>query len=89
MQSWQITLQINAAARHATQRVFGVTCFQTNATAASQMMPEAIIAWYRRKNRVDEAVHEIKSPLALRPLFLSRSKRIRAHVMTCVLAYGL
>ena len=88
VKSWQITLRIDQVARHAAQRVFGVTCFQTNATA-SQMSTEAVIAWYRRKNRVEEAFHEIKSPLALRPLFLSRSERIRAHVMTCVLAYGL
>ncbi len=68
--------------------MFGVTCFQTNAPEPL-LSTEAIIGWYRRKNRVEEAFHEIKSPLALRPLFVSRSERIRAHVMTCVLAYGL
>ncbi len=53
------------------------------------MSTEAVIAWYRRKNRVEEAFHEIQSPLALRPLFLSRSHRIRAHGMACVLANGI
>ena len=86
--SWTITLTIDEAARRAAQRVFGVTCFQTNAPEPL-LSTEAIIGWYRRKNRVEEAFHEIKSPLALRPLFVSRSERIRAHVMTCVLAYGL
>ena len=88
VKSWQVSLRVDPAARHAAQRVFGVTCFQTNATT-TQMSTEAVIAWYRRKNRVEEAFHEIKSPLALRPLFLSRSRRIRAHVMACVLAYGI
>lgn len=71
-----------------TPPVFGVTCFQTNAPA-SVLSTEAITSRYRRKNRVEEAFHEIKSPFALRPLFVRRSERIRAHVMTCVLAYGL
>ena len=88
VQSWQITLTLDDAARRAAQRVFGVTCFQTNAPD-TLLSSAAIIGWYRRKNRVEEAFHEIKSPLALRPLFVSRSERIRAHVMTCVLAYGL
>ena len=88
VQSWQITLTLDDAARRAAQRVFGVTCFQTNAPD-TLLSSAAIIGWYRRKNRVEEAFHEIKSPLGLRPLFVSRSERIRAHVMTCVLAYGL
>ena len=88
IQSWQVAIQIDPIARHASQRVFGITCFQTNASV-QQLSTTAVIAWYRRKNRVEEAFHEIKSPLALRPLFVSRSERIRAHVMMCVLAYGL
>ncbi len=87
VKSWQITLTLDDAARRAAQRVFGVTCLQTNAPD-TLLSSAAIIGWYRRKNRVEEAFHEIKSPLALRPLFVSRSERIRAHVMTCVLAYG-
>ena len=55
--------------------------------ARAQSQNAALYTWYRRKNRVEEAFHEIKSPLALRPLFVSRSERIRAHVS--VLAYGL
>ena len=65
-----------------------MTCFQTNAPEPL-LSTEAIIGWYRRKNRVEQAFHETKSPLPWRPWFVSRSERIRAHVMTCVLAYGL
>ncbi len=68
--------------------VGGVACFQTNAPTDS-LSTSDIIAWYRRKNRVEEVFHEIKSPLALRPLFVTRAQRIRAHVMACVLAYDL
>ncbi len=41
----------------------------------------AIIGWYRRKNRVEEVFHEIKSPLALRPLFVSRTEFRHDHFM--------
>ncbi len=41
-----------------------------------QLTIKAVIAWYRRKNQV-EAFYETKSPLVLRPLFVSRSERIR------------
>ena len=85
MKSWQVSLRVDPAARHAAQRVFGVTCFEIHATT-TQMSTDAVIAWYRRQNRVEEAFHEIQSPLALRPLFLSRSHRIRAHGLACVLA---
>ena len=54
-----------------------------------RLTTKAVIAWYRRKNRVEEAFHEIKSPLALWPLFVNRSERIRAHVMACLLAYAV
>ena len=88
VQSWQIAWSLDSAALRAAQRLFGVTCFQTNAPAAA-LSTSDIIAWYRRKNRVEEAFHEIKSPLALRPLFVTRAQRIRAHVMACVLVYDL
>ncbi len=86
--TWEIVLTLNDAARRAAQRLFGVTCFQTNGTE-DHLSGAAIITWYRRKNRVEEAFPEIKSPLALRPLYVSRPERIRAHVMVCMLAYAL
>jgi len=48
-----------------------------------------IITWYRRKNKVEEAFHEIKSHLDLRPVHLTRAKRVKAHVTICTLAYFL
>jgi len=137
VKSRQVSLRVDPAARHAAQRVFGVTGFEIRGTysvnpvrsydrtvaetpqkrllllvsdygsrsligwkarvhrictiraTTTQMSTEAVIAWYRRKNRVEEAFHEIQSPLALRPLFLSRSQCLRAHGMACVLAYEI
>ncbi len=64
----------------------GVSCFLTN---SQSLKPEQIIAAYRRKNKVEEAFREIKSYLQVRPFYLTREERIRAHVCICVLGYLL
>lgn len=38
---------------------------------------------------MEEAFHEIKSHLELRPIHLTREKRVKAHVTICTLAYFL
>lgn len=38
---------------------------------------------------MEEAFHEIKSHLELRPIHLTRAKRVKAHVTICTLAYFL
>ena len=48
-----------------------------------------IIDYYRRKNKVEEAFHEIKSYINLRPIHLSRAGRVEAHVSICMLSYLL
>jgi transposase len=68
------------------QRLHGITCFITN-LSKDQSSARDIIRWYRRKNKVEEAFHEIKSHLQLRPIHLTREKRVRAHVTICMLAY--
>ncbi len=60
----------------------------TNASVPASFTREVMVG-YRRKNRVEESFHEIKSPLALRSLFVSRNERIRAHLMVCGLACAL
>jgi len=70
------------------QRLFGVTCFITNISKANASSRE-IIEWYRNKNKIEEAFHELKDHLDLRPVFLTREKRIKAHVTICMLAYFL
>lgn len=88
VQQWRITWSLDSAALCAVQRLCGVTGFQTNAPTNSLATPD-IMAWYRRKNHVDKAFHEIQSSLALRSVFGTRAQRIRAHMMACVLAHYL
>ncbi len=49
-----IHIQIDPMARQASQRVFGIACLQTNASV-QKLSTTAVMAWHRRKNRVDEA----------------------------------
>ncbi|KJS47855.1 MAG: hypothetical protein VR66_14685, partial [Peptococcaceae bacterium BRH_c23] len=44
---------------------------------------------YREKNKIEEAFREMKSQLALRPIYLTRPERVKAHVTICILAYLL
>jgi len=66
----------------------GITCFITNLSSKSCSAKE-IISYYRSKNKVEEAFHEIKAHINLRPIHLTRSQRVKAHVTTCILAYFL
>ncbi|KLU62744.1 transposase DDE domain protein [Peptococcaceae bacterium CEB3] len=69
-------------------RQHGITSFISN-LAGTEISSREIITWYRRKNNVEEAFHKIKSHLELRPVHLTRSKRVKAHVTICTLAYFL
>lgn len=66
-------------------RLDGLTAFITNLTP-DQMSEREVIDWYRRKNKVEEAFHEMKSHLQLRPMHVTREQRVRAHVSICMLA---
>ena len=69
-------------------RLDGLTVFLTN-IPKEQTDDREVIRWYRRKNKVEEAFHEIKSHLQLRPMHVTRSERVKAHVAICILAYFL
>lgn len=66
-------------------RLDGLTAFITNLTPDKMPVGE-VINWYRRKNKVEEAFHEMKSHLQLRPMHVTREHRVRAHVSICMLA---
>jgi len=70
------------------RRLDGITCFITNLSRVKCSSKEAI-NYYRSKNKVEEAFHKIKAHINLRPLHLTRSQRIKAHVTACILAYFL
>jgi transposase len=88
VQSFKLNYEINEANLRNIQRLYGITCFITNTPQESTPTRE-IIGWYRRKNKIEEAFHELKDHLDLRPVFLTRENRIKAHVTICFLAYFL
>ena len=88
VQSFGLSYAIDEQALTKEVRLHGITCFISN-LAQTKIPPREIITWYRRKNKVEEAFHEIKSHLELRPVHLTRAKRVKAHVTICTLAYFL
>lgn len=66
-------------------RLDGLSCFITN-MSSDEMNDREAIEWCRRKNKVEEAFHEIKSHLELRPMHVTRTERVKAHVTVCMLA---
>jgi transposase len=70
------------------QRLDGITCFISNMTS-ERCSAQEVVAYYRGKNKVEEAFHEIKAHLNLRPMHLTRSQRVKAHVAVCMMAYFL
>lgn len=88
VRTFQFTSAVNEEEQQKEQRLHGLTCFVTNLPAQKESARE-VIGWYRRKNKVEEAFREIKSYLELRPIYLTRTKRVRAHVSVCILAYFL
>ena len=86
--TFQFTYAVQEEERQKEQRLHGLTCFVTNLPAQKASARE-VISWYRRKNKVEEAFREIKSYLELRPIYLTRTERVRAHVSICILAYFL
>lgn len=66
-------------------RMDGLTCFITN-MSNEEMADQDAVTWYRRKNKVEEAFHELKSHFQLRPVHLTRTERVKAHVTVCMLA---
>jgi len=66
----------------------GIACFITN-QPKDKLPAQKAIQYYRRKNKVEEAFRELKNYLHMRPFYLQREKRVRAHITVCVLGYLL
>ena len=84
--SFRIEYSINETALKRQGYLDGLSCFLTN---APDLKPEQVISAYRRKSKIEEAFREIKSYLQVRPFYLTREERVRAHVSICVLGYLL
>ena len=88
IQSYRVNYSFNNEALDEIALPDGLTCFYTN-TTSDDFNACQVIRQYRDKNVVEEGFHEIKGLIELRPLYLSRKERVRAHVTICVLAYLL
>ena len=84
--SFRIEYTIDETALEKQRHLDGISCFLTS---SQSLKPEQVIWAYRRKNKIEEAFREIKSYLQIRPFYLTREERIRAHVSICVLGYLL
>jgi len=84
--SFQLSATVDQVKETEKRRLDGMTCFITNDPTISQGQ---VIQKYREKNKIEEAFREMKSQLALRPVYLMRSERVKAHVSICILAYLL
>jgi transposase len=86
--TFRIKYELNLKEKLEEQRLNGLTCFISNIPDV-HCSAVKMIDYYRRKNKVEEAFHEIKSYINLRPIHLSRAGRVKAHVSICMLSYFL
>ena len=86
VQSFQLSAEIDKNKEMQKRCLDGITCFITNDMTIPQ---REVIQKYRDKNKIEEAFREMKSQLALRPIYLTRPERVKAHVTICVMAYLL
>ena len=86
LSSFQLMTEIDKNKEMQKRRLDGITCFITN----DMTIPQGeVIQKYRDKNKIEEAFREMKSQLALRPIYLTRPERVKAHVTICIMAYLL
>lgn len=86
VQSFQLSAAIDKDKEVQKRRLDGITCFITNDLTIPQ---GEVIQKYRDKNKIEEAFREMKSQLALRPIYLTRPERVKAHITICIIAYLL
>lgn len=85
VQSFEIDLSWLEERIQDTARLDGLTCFITNMSLL-ESADQDVIVMYRSKNKVEESFREIKSHLQLRPMHVTRTERVKAHVTICMLA---
>ncbi len=88
VKSFRLNYEIDDKKLEEQKQLDGFLCFLTNGTV-DKVNAEQVIGHYRRKNKIEDAFREIKSYLELRPIFLTREERVKAHVTICVLGYLL
>lgn len=86
IRTYTVTLEETPAARDGTYD--GLYCLITDADEG-ELSAEKAISVYREKEEIEECFKVIKSYLKVRPVFVSKHIRVRAHVTICMLGYLL
>lgn len=86
--TYRIDYKINNEAEHEEMKMDGLWCFISNVPENKNTAAD-LFGIYRQKNKIEDAFHEIKAHINIRPILLSRPGRVKAHVTVCVLAYFL
>jgi transposase len=83
-----VILYINAELLERERFLEGKFFLKTRLTPEELSTPETIRT-YKALSEIERAFRTLKDPLKLRPIFHWTDRRVRAHVMICVLAYLL
>ncbi|MGQ9571497.1 MAG: IS1634 family transposase, partial [Thermodesulfovibrionales bacterium] len=88
IKSFRAVLEQKEEYMHLLECYDGLYCITTD-LPEDKMSDEEVILAYRKRSRIEDAFRTIKSDIKLRPVFVRQEKRIKGHVMVCVLAYLL
>ena len=88
IRSFRAALEPRRERLGALERYDALYCITTDLPCDKISDEEATRA-YRRKERIQDAFRTIKSDVKVRPVYVRQDKRVRGHVMVCVLAYLL
>ena len=86
--SFKIETEIDKTAKKEATKAFGLTCFITK-LSSEELEIEKVISSYRAKYLIEKCFRIMKDIVKLRPVRLTKEKRVKAHVTVCVLSYML
>lgn len=86
--SFQVEYDINKEEHKKASYLFGVGCFTTDVDPI-KLSTEQVLLSYRAKYLIEKSFRIIKDIVKLRPVHLTRTKRVKAHVTCCVLSFLL
>jgi transposase len=86
--SFQIQYEVRDNEIRKATTLFGLTCFITELDK-EELKTDKVIAAYRSKYLIEQSFKVIKNMVKLRPVYLTLSERVQAHVTVCVLSYLL
>ena len=88
VRSFQIKPEIREKEVKKATTLFGLSCFVTELNK-EELNTDKVIAAYRSKYLIEQSFMVIKNMIKLRPVYLTISERVQAHVTVCILSYLL